>query len=318
MLKMRRGKIKNKKVKGEGGKKMLKKIKVKGLKKLITSILCLVALSTINTSTFAAEVPEVLRFGLIPTESGTQITDRWQPLFDHIERCLNIKVRAYTASDYAGIIEAMRFKKIEAAYFGPKSYTDAHLRANGWAIAREQRLDGSTGYYGVIITKKGSGLKTIKDLKGKTYAFNDPNSTSGYLVPMTYFLKEAKIIPEEYFSRVIFSGSHEASIMAVKMGKVDAASTNDLDLDREMEAGRISKDDFNIVWKSDIIPGSPLVVRGDLSYGFVMKLKKAILTFNDPEGLRKLQLKGFVETKDSDYNCIREMKRVKEALRKKR
>jgi len=135
---------------------------------------------------------------------------------------------------------------------------------------------------------------------------------------MTYFLKEAKIIPEEYFSRVIFSGSHEASIMAVKMGKVDAASTNDLDLDREMEAGRISKDDFNIVWKSDIIPGSPLVVRGDLSYGFVMKLKKAILTFNDPEGLRKLQLKGFVETKDSDYNCIREMKKVKEALRKKR
>ena len=298
---------------------MLKKIGVRGLRKLAVSFLCLVVLGTAGTSSvFADEEPEVLRFGLIPTESGTQITDRWQPLFDHIERCLNIKVRAYTASDYAGIIEAMRFKKIEAAYFGPKSYTDAHLRANGWAIAREQKIDGSTGYYGVIITKKGSGLKTIKDIKGKTYAFNDPNSTSGYLVPMTYFLKEAKIIPEEYFSRVIFSGSHEASIMAVKMGKVDAASTNDLDLARQIEAGRISKDDFNIVWKSDIIPGSPLVVRGDLSYGFVMKLKKAILTFNDPEGLRKLQLKGFVETKDSDYNCIREMKRVKEALRKKR
>ena len=297
---------------------MLKEIKVKGLRKLVISLLCLVTLGTASASSiFAGDEPEVLRFGLIPTESGAQITDRWQPLFDHIEQCLNVKIKPYCASDYAGIIEAMRFKKIEAAYLGPKSYIEANKRANGWAIAREQKMDGSTGYYGVIITQKGSGLKTIKDIKEKTYAFNDPNSTSGYLVPMTYFLRDAKIIPEKYFSRVIFSGSHEASIMAVKMGQVDAASTNDLDIDRMIEAGKISKDDFNIVWKSSIIPGSPLVARGDLPYGFVMKLKKAILIFNDPEGLRKLRLKGFVETKDSDYDSIREMKEIKDALRKK-
>lgn len=298
---------------------MLKEIGVSGFKKLIIGFLCLVALGTVSVSSvFAGEKPEVLRFGLIPTESGAQITDRWQPLFDHIERRLGVKIKPYTASDYAGIIEAMRFKKIEAAYLGPKSYTEANKRANGWAIAREQKMDGSSGYYGVIITKKGSGLKTIANIKGKTYAFNDPNSTSGYLVPMTYFLRDAKIVPEEYFSRVIFSGSHEASIMTVKMGKVDAASTNDLDLDRMIESGKISKNDFNIVWKSGVIPGSPLVARGDLPYGFVMKLKEAILSFNDPAGLKKLQLKGFVETKDSDYDSIREMKKVKEALRKKK
>ncbi len=298
---------------------MLKKIRVRGLRKLIISLLCLVTLGAISAaSVFAGEQPKVLRFGLIPTESGAQITDRWQLLFDHIEHCLDIKIKAYTASDYAGIIEAMRFKKIEVAYLGPKSYTEANKRSNGWAIVREQKLDGASGYYGVIITKKGSGLKTIKDIKGKTFAFNDPNSTSGYLVPMTYFLRDAGIVPKEYFSRVIFSGSHEASIMTVKMGKVDAASTNDLDMDRMIEAGRISKNDFNIIWKSAIIPGSPLVVRGDLPDSLKERLKEAILSFNDPEGLRKLQLKGFVETKDSDYDCIREMKKIKETLGKKK
>lgn len=295
---------------------MLSKIWARSLRGLVISLLCVVGLSVITSFAFAGDKVKVLRFGLIPTESSTQMTDRWQPFFDHIEQCLNVKIKPYNASDYAGIIEAMRFKKIEMAYFGPKSYTHSHERANGWAIAREQMLDGSTGYYGIIITKRGSGIKTMGDAKGKTYAFNDPNSTSGYLVPMTHFLKDMRVQPEEYFSRIIFSGSHEASILSVKMGKVNVASTNDLDLARMTEAGKISKDDFNIIWKSDIIPGSPIVIRGDFPYSFVMKLKNCILSFDDPEGLKKLQLKGFVETTDSDYDGIRKMIEIKERLKK--
>jgi phosphonate transport system substrate-binding protein len=280
---------------------------------IIYSLLVMVLVS----SAFADDELEVLRFGLIPTESSTQITDRWQPLLDHIERVMNVKVKPYSASDYAGIIEAMRFKKIEVAYFGPKSYTEAAERSNAWAIAREMKIDGSTGYHGVLITKKDSGLKTFDDLKGKTFAFNDPNSTSGYLVPMTHFLRDLNIVPEEYFSRVTFSGSHEASMMSVKLGNVDAASTNDLDMDRKLQSGGISPDDFNIIWKSDMIPGSPLAVRGDLPYSFVMKLQKAIISFNDPKGLEKLQLGGFIIAEDSDYDPIRAMKKVKEELRNK-
>lgn len=261
---------------------------------------------------------EVLGFGLIPTESTVQITERWQPLFDHIERVLGVKVIPYNASDYAGIIEAMRFKKIEVAYFGPKSYMEAHERANAQAIAMEVKMDGSSGYYGVIITKKESGLNTLNDLKGKTFAFNDPNSTSGYLVPMTYFLTEANIVPEKYFSKVLFSGSHEASIMAVKTGTVNAASTNDLDLDRAIKAGRVSRDDFNIIWKSGLIPNSPIAVRGDLPPDFITKLKEAITSFSDPKGLENLQLKGFAETEDKNYDSIREMEKIKEDLLKKK
>jgi len=283
--------------------------------KRVISIVCSITICLVSTlSAFADETSKTIRVGVIPTVSSVEINKIWKPVLKYFENRLGIKCRLYTASDYAGIIEAMRFKKIEIAYFGPKSYIEAHRRANAWAIIREQKLDGSTGYHSIIITKKGSDLNSLKDLKGKMFAFNDPNSTSGYLVPMTYFLKEAKIVPEEYFSKVVFSGSHEASIMAVKTEKVDAASTNDLDLARVIASGKASRDDFNIIWKSKIIPGSPIAVRGDLPYGFVMKLKKVFLEIpvNLLEGL---QLKGYVETKDSDYDCIREMKKIKEKLK---
>ena len=102
--------------------------------------------------------------------------------------------------------------------------------------------------------------------------------------------------------------------MAVKTGKVAAASTNDLDLARVIASGKVSKDDFNIIWESKIIPGSPIAVRGNLPYDFVMKLKKAFLEI--PVNLLKgLQLKGYVETEDSDYDCIREMKKIKKKLK---
>jgi phosphonate transport system substrate-binding protein len=210
----------------------------------------------------------------------------------------------------------MRFKKVEAAMFGPKSYVEAAERSNAWAIACSLRTDMTAGYHSVIITKKGSGLKTIEDLKGKTYAFNDPNSTSGYLVPMTYFLNELGIVPENHFSNVSFSGSHEASVMTVKAGRVDAASTNDVNLVRKMEEGMITEDDFNIVWESDLIPESPIAVRGDLPYELVMRIQRAIISFKDPEALKNLQSGGFVAAKDSDYDPIRAMKKLKEELRK--
>ncbi|MBD3181516.1 phosphonate ABC transporter substrate-binding protein [Candidatus Poribacteria bacterium] len=297
---------------------MKHKFSVKGQLNFVLSIVFVTAFLIISLYSYslAVEDPKEIRFGLIPTESSTQITDRWEPLLDHIAKTMNIKIKPYSASDYAGIIEAMRFGKIEAAYFGPKSYVEASERSNAWAIAREKMLDGSEGYHSIIITKKGSGLKTFEDIKDKTFAFNDPNSTSGYLVPMTYFLRDEEIVPEEYFSKVIFSGSHEASIMTVKLGKVDAASTNDLDLDRQIQSGRLSLGEFNIIWKSDTIPGSPLVVRGDLSYGFVMKLQKIITTYSDPKGLEQLQLAGFVKAIDEDYDPIRAMREVKDRLRK--
>ncbi len=264
---------------------------------------------------FAGDVPKVVRVGVIPTVSSTEVAEMWKPVLRYLSRRLGVKFKLYTASDYAGIIEALRFKKIEVAYLGPKSYVEAHERANAWAIVREKGVDGSTGYYSIIIAKKGSGLSNMRDLRGKVFAFNDPNSTSGYLVPMSYFLTKLNIAPEKYFSRVIFSGSHEASIMAVKTGKVDVASTNNLDLARVISFGKASKDDFNVIWRSKLIPGAPIAVRGDLPYDFVQRFRKAFLEIPS-RILTGLQLSGYVQTDDSDYDPIREIKKVIKRIKK--
>jgi phosphonate transport system substrate-binding protein len=176
--------------------------------------------------------------------------------------------------------------------------------------------DGAAGYYGTIITKKGAGLKTMEDIKGKIWAFTDPNSTSGTLVPTVYFYKELKIDPEKYFSKVIYSGSHEASMLAVKNGKVDAASTNDIDMARGDGKHWKVDEDFEIIWKSKLIPASPIAYRKDLPASLKKALKEAFVAFNDPVGLDKLKLKGYVEGSDALFDPIRDQMEVKAALEK--
>jgi phosphonate transport system substrate-binding protein len=139
----------------------------------------------------------------------------------------------------------------------------------------------------MILTKKGSGLKTLEDIKGKKWAFTSSQSTSGTLVPTVMFSKK-DINPQEYFSKVLYSGGHEASILSVKAGKVDAASTNNLDFNRGL--GRN--------WEKDDVMG-------------------AFLSYNDKEGLAKLKLKGFAPAKDSDYDSVRELIKLKKELKKK-
>jgi len=211
-----------------------------------------------------AEWPKKLVLGLIPTESSSHITDRYGNLAKYLEKKLGIPVELKTSTDYAGVIAAMQFKHVDVAYFGPKSYVEASQRAGAEAFVLEVLEDGTQGYHGVIITKKGSGINSIKEAKGKVWAFTDPNSTSGTLVPTVYFYKDLKLDPEKYFSKVIYSGSHEASILAVKAGKVDIASTNDLDIDRGNGKFWNKDKDFNIIWTSKLIPGSPMAYRKDL------------------------------------------------------
>ena len=149
--------------------------------------------------------PKMLTIGLLPTESSSHITDRFDNLAKYLEKKLGIPVELKTSTDYAGVINAMQFKHVDLAFFGPKSYVEAAQRAGAEAFAQELLEDGTQGYHGVIITKKGSGINSVKEAKGKVWAFTDPNSTSGTLVPTIYFYKELKIDPEKYFSRVIYS-----------------------------------------------------------------------------------------------------------------
>ena len=263
-----------------------------------------------------ADWPKSVRMGLIPTEGGADIVERFKPVIDHLESVLGIEVEGQSASDYAGIITAMAHKHIEFAYFGPKSYTDAANKANAQAVALEMGEEGQKGYYGFIISKKGSGIKTLEQAKGRLFAFNDPNSTSGYLVPMVLFKRDLKVKPEQYFSHVKWSGSHGASILGVKNATIEVASTNDIDLRRMAEKGQVSLDDFNILWKSDLIPGSPMCVRGDLPESLKAAFCGALMMFNSNKmGLKKLQIGGYAPCDDSAYDTIRYLKKLKAELK---
>jgi phosphonate transport system substrate-binding protein len=252
------------------------------------STLALLAGLATSASAVPAGWPDKLVLGTIPTESSANQTERFKNLVDFLTAKLGVPVVMQSSSDYAGVITAMQFKHIDFAYFGPKSYAEASERAGAECFVVEVAQDGTQGYHGVIITKKGSGIHSIADAKGKVWAFTDPNSTSGTLVPTIYLVKTLKLDPQTYFSKVIYSGSHEASMLSIKAGKVDIASTNDLDMLRG-EGKMWSKDkDFQIVWTSPLIPGSLMAYRKDLPATLKKALAEAFISYKDKAGLDML------------------------------
>jgi phosphonate transport system substrate-binding protein len=289
------------------------------MKNVLKSVVTLALAVCLPVAALAAPAgwPQKLTVGLIPTESSSHISDRYENLAKYLEKKLGIPVELKTSTDYAGVIAAMQFKHIDLAYFGPKSYAEASLRANAECFAMEVLEDGTQGYHGIIIAKKGSGINSIKDARGKVWAFTDPNSTSGTLVPTVHFIKDLKLDPEKYFSKVIYSGSHEASMLAIKAGKVDIASTNDLDMDRGNGKFWNKDKDFNIIWTSKLIPGSNMAYRKDLPTSLKKALKDAFVSYRDKEGLKQLKLKGYVSVTDDVYDPIREQIEVKKQLTKK-
>ncbi|AMV73710.1 phosphonate ABC transporter substrate-binding protein [Desulfuromonas carbonis] len=290
---------------------------MKRIKLLVAALLAAALLCPTLVLAKDADWPDKLTFGVIPTESSSNANERFEILVQYLEKRLGLPIEFKTSTDYAGVITGMQFKHVDFAYFGPKSYCEAAARANAEAFAIEVGLDGTNGYHGVIITKKGSGLNSLADIKGKVWAFTDPNSTSGTLVPTVFFTQEMKIVPDEYFSKVIYSGSHEASMLAVKGGKVDAASTNDLDMVRG-EGKLWNKDqDFNIIWTSKLIPGSPMAYRKDLPASLKKALKDAFLAFDDQQGLAALKLSKYDDVADADYDPIRDLIEAKKRLAKK-
>lgn len=283
--------------------------------KLIKKIaLATLALGLSVTTTMAEEKwPEKINFGVIPVAGSTSMKENFSALTEHLAKKLGIKVELQLAGDYTGVITGMQHKHIDVAYFGPKSYVEAQKRANAEALVVEVDAEsGLPGYKGIIITKKDSGLNTLDSIKGKTWAFTSSQSTSGTLVPMVMFSKSG-IDPQQYFSKVLYSGGHEASILSIKAGKVDAASTNTLDYNRGLGKAW-NENDFNIIWTSDLIPGSPMAARGDLPVSLKMALKEAFLSYRDKDGLEKLKIKGYVEANDSMYNPVRDLIEVKKQL----
>jgi phosphonate transport system substrate-binding protein len=264
--------------------------------------------------------PREITFALLSTENASEITRRWGPIMAQLEKDLGVKVKSVTATDYRGTIEALKFKKAEIGHLGPKSYVEASNGnyANVEPIAQLQLANGSLGYRSCLIVHSDSDMFSPEDMAGKTFAFNDPNSTSGYLVPSAFFMMEMSVDPKKYFSKVTFSGSHEASILAVANKKAEVASTNLPDLQQLTREGKVPRGALRVIWVSKLIPNDPIVVRKDMPASLRSAITESLTTMKarNPEAFKEIGawVGNFVPADDGKYQVIRELNDVAKKL----
>ncbi len=272
----------------------------------------LLGTAAVTASAFVpmARAQQVLTVGLIPSEDSRAMIANSQAMMDMLSKALGFAVKPFVAADYNGVIEALRSKRLDVAYLGPFSYvlgtTVADIEA--FAVA-ETKKAGRSYYHSQIVTHKDTGIKTVADLKGKTFAFVDPSSTSGHLFPKAGLIK-AGFNPDKDFGRVIFSGSHDSSAIAVQNKKVDAAAIADRILDAAVSKGLVKREDLVEVWKSDPIPESPTVWRKDLPADLKTRVQAAFLQVKDIPWSDQGLLNGFHPTNDAAYNIIRDTAKV--------
>jgi phosphonate transport system substrate-binding protein len=265
---------------------------------------------TLSAAALPALAVQPLTIGLIPAEDSQAMIESSRQVLDSLQQQLGMPVKPFVATDYNGVIEALRSRKLDVAYLGPFSYVLANQIADveAFAVAVTKKT-GQSSYKSVIIARKESGLARTADLKGRTFAFVDPTSASGHLFPKAGLL-QAGYDPETFFSRVIFSGSHDASILAVANKKVDAAAVADRILASAIAKGQVKADELEIVWSSNPIPESPMVWRKDLDPALKAKIAKALANVKDLPWGDQGVLNGFQPTNDAAYNVVRDTAKV--------
>lgn len=282
------------------------------------------ALITINP-VVAQEVRE-MNFGILSTESSQNLKQDWQPVINDMSRKLGIKVTAFFAPDYAGVIEGMRFNKVQFAWLGNKSAMEAVERANSEIFAQTVNADGSLGYYSFVSVHKDSPYNTLDDIfknaKNMSFGMGDPNSTSGFLVPSYYVFALNNVNPKTAF-KAVRGANHETNIMAIANKQVDAAVHSSDVLERIQTRQPDIASQLRQIWKSPLIASDPLVWRKDLPQDVKAKIKDFFLAYgkSGPDAARekallnKLTLGGFQESSNAQLKPVRQLELFKEKIK---
>lgn len=260
-----------------------------------------------------------VRIGILSGENEKDRIARYEAFGEYMTKALGVPVEIFTASSYAGVMQAMAADQIEFAFYGSSSYAGAWKEMEGGVIPLATRVmdTGSTGYYSVIVVRTDSGYEKLDDLKGKTLAFADPNSTSGYAVPY-YNLKKAGYNPETFFGAIPFSGAHETGVLGVYNGQYDAAATNIKSQtaghpQRMAEKGMIEPGKIKWIWESPEITNGPFTARANLPQDLIDAATLALFKVGaeDPAAFEAMKAKGqigWIAVNHERYEWIIEMR----------
>ncbi|MGE0094371.1 MAG: phosphate/phosphite/phosphonate ABC transporter substrate-binding protein [Alphaproteobacteria bacterium] len=248
--------------------------------------------------------PAKLRVALLPDENASTIIQNAQPLKVYLEGALKKDIELVVTTDYSSMIEAMRFNRIEVAYFGPLSYVLAKSKAPSIEAFAVGVSKGSPTYRSVIITQANGPVKSTLDIKGKTMGFGDNASTSSHLIPRAYLAREGLIAEKDYTA--VYLGTHDAVARAVQAGQVQAGGMSQEIFNALVAKGTIDGAKLTVLAESAPIPNYPMVMQGSLDPALRDAIKASFLDLKDPAILKTFRAEGFVATNDKAYDILRE------------
>lgn len=267
------------------------------------------ALATVALAAIAglAAAQPVLKVSAIPDESPTELIRKFQPLGAYLQKRLGMKVEFVPVTDYAAAVEALVGKKVDMVWYGGLTFVQARIRSKDGVIPLVQREEDEK-FRSVFITRTDSGIDKLEDLKGKTFSFGSPSSTSGHVMPR-YFLLQAKLDPDKDFRQVAFSGAHDATIAAVAGGKVQAGALNISVWEKFVQEKKVDTAKVKVFYTTPPYYDYNWTVRADMDAALRDKLRQAFLDLSPatPEGKTILNLQRatrFIPTRVENYASI--------------
>jgi phosphonate transport system substrate-binding protein len=255
---------------------------------------------------------EVLVVGFTPSAETEKIATTVKPLENILSKKLGVKVKSYLATDYTALIEALGSNKVDIAFLPPFGYVLANEKYKSEIILKAIR-NGHAFYRSQFVVRKGTA-KSINDLKGKIWAYPDAASTSGYIFPKAYMIKNG-INPDKFFKDRIQTGSHDNAILAVYNKEADLATTFEGAENRLIKEYKDIKDKLEVIAYTDSIPNDGIVIRANLDNQLKEKIKKVFLELNNDEEALKILKEvyswdGLAVANDKDYDVVREVMKL--------
>ncbi|GAB3373746.1 phosphonate/selenate family ABC transporter substrate-binding protein [Azotobacter armeniacus] len=278
---------------------------------MLKRTLALAAGFALSLSSVFSQAADVLNVSAIPDEAPTELLRKFKPLGAYLEQELGMPVKFVPVADYAAVVEALAADRVDLAWLGGFTFVQTRLKTgNAVPLVQREQDEKFTSKF----ISADPAVKSLQDLKGKTFAFGSVSSTSGSLMPRYFMLKDG-IKPEEFFSRVAYSGAHDATVAWVQSGKVDAGVLNASVWDKLVTAGKVDTNKVKVFATTPTYYDYNWTVRGTLDPELTAKIKQAFLALDPakPEHKEILDLQAasrFIETKPENYEGIEEAARA--------